>query len=380
VIVNFVISIYCIKQTISRNEYFVVELFWIFSNNYSVHFGGKMSIARVAELSGVPYSTTWRVINRSPGVSAEAALAVRKAMEQIGYAGPMERRGKGARTNGKSKHRNIALLYMRESTFLSMSILREVQRILIGEGLNLIFGHVAGAEDLPPAVAEGKVDGILGYGEFPATATNPTLQGIPAVWMMSPAQDAPDSWGDRVLPDNRAIGRLAARYLLDQRHRHLGFLDPTPGFYTEIRGRAFSQEAEGKAMSVQLIRTEPISNSPVAPPPSASVAAIERAVEQWAVLSPRPTGLFVPTDAMSVVVYRRLAQLGVRPGQDVQIISCDNQQEHLSLLHPAPESIDLSRQTIARLAVERLLWRMKEGNASPPVRITVSPVLNGYRA
>ncbi len=340
-----------------------------------------MSIARVAELSGVPYSTTWRVINRSPGVSAEAALAVRKAMEQIGYAGPTERRNKGTKSNGKTRHRSIALLYMRESTFLSMAILREVQRILIGEGLNLIFSHVAGAEDLPPAVADGKVDGILGYGEFPPAATSPHLQEIPAVWMMSPAQDAPDSWGDRVLPDNRAIGRLAARYLLDHRHRHLGFLDPTPGFYSEIRGRAFSAEAQGKAMSVELIRPPAPANGSASPAlPSASVAAIERAVEQWAVLSPRPTGLFVPTDAMSVVVYRRLAQLGVRAGRDVQIISCDNQQEHLSLLHPAPESIDLSRETIARLAVERLLWRMKEGNASPPVRITVSPVLNGYRA
>jgi DNA-binding LacI/PurR family transcriptional regulator len=44
-------------------------------------------------------------------------------------------------------------------------------------------------------------------------------------------------------------------------------------------------------------------------------------------------------------------------------------------MRPAPASIDLNRQTIARLAVERLLWRMKNGVSSPRVVITVTPTL-----
>jgi hypothetical protein len=44
-------------------------------------------------------------------------------------------------------------------------------------------------------------------------------------------------------------------------------------------------------------------------------------------------------------------------------------------MHPAPMSVDLNRTTIARLAVERLLWRMKNGTSSPPVVVTVSATL-----
>jgi hypothetical protein len=43
---------------------------------------------------------------------------------------------------------------------------------------------------------------------------------------------------------------------------------------------------------------------------------------------------------------------------------------------PPPPSIDINRQTIARLAVERLWWRMKHGMRSPSVVTTVSPTLN----
>jgi len=57
-------------------------------------------------------------------------------------------------------------------------------------------------------------------------------------------------------------------------------------------------------------------------------------------------------------------------------VSCDNERELLSLMRPPPASIDLNREMIARLAVERLLWRMKNGVSSPSVVTTVSPTLN----
>jgi hypothetical protein len=76
-------------------------------------------------------------------------------------------------------------------------------------------------------------------------------------------------------------------------------------------------------------------------------------------------------------VYRHLLQHNIRVGSDMQIISCDNEAEMLSLMDPPPESIDLNRKAVARLAVERLLWRMKNGPAAPSVVITVSPALAG---
>src|SRR5206468_10911651 len=74
-------------------------------------------------------------------------------------------------------------------------------------------------------------------------------------------------------------------------------------------------------------------------------------------------------------VYRHMERRGIVPGRDVDIVSCDNERELLSLMRPTPPSIDLNRDMIARLAVERLLWRMKNGVTSPSVVVTVSPTL-----
>src|SRR5215217_6479699 len=99
----------------------------------------------------------------------------------------------------------------------------------------------------------------------------------------------------------------------------------------------------------------------------------ERLVEQWISASPRPTGMFVPVDRVTLFIYRHLERRGIAPGRDVDIVSCDNEKELLSLMHPAPPSIDLNRAMIARLAVERLLWRMKNGVDSPNLVLTVNP-------
>jgi LacI family transcriptional regulator len=248
---------------------------------------------------------------------------------------------------------------------------RTVQLILNRQRTNLILGHVTSAEDLPPAVLAGQVDGVLGYGEFPAAAISDHLTKVPAVWMMSPSRDVPDLWGDRVMPDHQRIGQLAATYLIDRGHQRVAFLGggcASP--FIRLRGAAFADAAKDRAQSVHVLNAEELPGQP-------HVREMELVVEQWSKIKPRPTGLFAPTDGLAVWAYQHLQRLGVRPGIDVEIISCDRQEEHLSLLHPRPVSIDPGRETIARLAVERLLYRMHEGmDSSPPVRIVVSPTLD----
>src|SRR5262249_21319658 len=101
----------------------------------------------------------------------------------------------------------------------------------------------------------------------------------------------------------------------------------------------------------------------------------ERLVEQWLGSTPRPTGIFVPVDRATIWIYRHLERRGIVPGKDVDIVSCDNERENLSLMPPPPPSIDLNRTTIAPLACRRLLWRMQNGTSSPSVVITVTPTL-----
>jgi LacI family purine nucleotide synthesis repressor len=327
-----------------------------------------MSITRVAQAAKVSYATAWRIINNQPCSSEEAVAAVREAMGQLGYEPASgKKRGRRAKAADGIRTHNVALLHLRKGTSIATSVLSLVQRSLAERNLNLIFAHGTGPESLPQAVRAGNVDGILGYGEFPAAAVTPELQRIPAVWMMSRDDTNLDPWGDRVKTDHQAIGTLAAQYLMQRGHRNLGFLNPDRAFTIfQQRLGAFIAQASAAGVLPQVYEGNGTRDLDLEG---------ERLVEQWLSASPRPTGVFVPVDRVTLYVHRHMERRGIHIGKDVEIVSCDNERELLSLMRPAPASIDLNRQTIARLAVERLLWRMKNGVSSPRVVITVTPTL-----
>lgn len=329
-----------------------------------------MSIARVAQAANVSYATAWRIINNQPGGSEEAIAAVREAMGVLGYEPAAARRGRGRRPRVADgiRTRNIALLHFRPNSSISSSVLSCVHRMLAECNLNLIFAHCPTADGLPQAVRSGNVDGILGYGQFPAEAAGGNVRKIPAVWMMTRDDSNPDPWGDRVKPDHNAIGEMAGNYLLGRGHRSVAFLNPdTDLTIYQQRLVSFRNALEGVGAKPQVYSSSGTEDLNV---------EAERLVEQWMAASPRPTGIFVPVDRVTLFIYRHLERRGIAPGRDVDVVSCDNERELLSLMRPPPASIDLNREMIARLAVERLLWRMKNGTSSPSVVTTVSPTLN----
>jgi DNA-binding LacI/PurR family transcriptional regulator len=93
-----------------------------------------------------------------------------------------------------------------------------------------------------------------------------------------------------------------------------------------------------------------------------------------AVLAYRPAGLFVDRDESLIELNRLLVERGIRVGEDLTIIACDNEQIRLSTLDPRPASIDLNAPEIAVRAVRRLIGRIKHPDESP-VRLLVSPRL-----
>jgi len=329
-----------------------------------------MSITRIAEAANVSYATAWRIINNRNGGSPEAISAVRKAISKLGYkpnTNGAGKRGRRAKIVDGIRTQNIALLHLRQGTTLSTAVLNRVHKILAERNLNLIFAHTDGTEGLPPAVRSGNVDGILGYGQFPAEAITPKLREIPAVWMMSRADDELDPWGDRIKPDHSRIGQLAADYLLGRGHQCLAYVNPdidSPLYHQRYGAFRLATEARGCALAAFRNEFDPDIEQ-----------VSERLIDEWLASSPRPSGWFIPVDRVTLRVYRHLERRGIEPGRDVEIVSCDNEKELLSLMHPAPASLDLNRQTIARLAAERLLWRMKNGVSSPRVVTTVAPTL-----
>jgi LacI family transcriptional regulator len=101
---------------------------------------------------------------------------------------------------------------------------------------------------------------------------------------------------------------------------------------------------------------------------------LESIAEAIADSDPRPDGLFVSQDVEAIGLYPMLVQRGIRPGIDVQIISCNNEQSGLAMLSPRPATIDLGTEQIGRWAVTRLVNRIARPS-EPPIRMLIAPKL-----
>ncbi len=329
-----------------------------------------MSITRIAEAANVSYATAWRILNNRPCSSEGAIQAVHRAVRQIGYepVATGQRRGRPSKVIDGIRTRNVALLHLRPGTSLSTSVLNAVQRVLAERDLNLLFAHVEDASALPQAVRTANVDGILGYGKFPDAGITPQIERIPAVWMMSRNDRGLDRFGDRVTPDHTAIGQLAAEYLLGKGLRRVAVLNPAAGneIYRQ-RCEAFALAAADHGMHVD--RYESATGGHL----DAAMAAL---ADQWQAVASeaRATGLFVPADELTFLLNRHLGRAGI--GSDgVTIASSDNDVDLVRQMDPAPATMDLNHEAIAQQAVERLLWRMRNGTAVPQATLCVRPTL-----
>ncbi len=333
-----------------------------------------MSIVEVAKLAGVSHATVSRVINNRPGVSPECVKLVRQAMQNIGYTPS----GRGRHANGQTRVGNVALLMIGADLTLMMApvagaVLHAVEDALADHGFNLILGKLNDSGRLPPNVANGRVDGLLLYGFPPPRKHQSRLAKFPCVWLLSP-RSARGYWGDRIEPDNEAIGKMAAEYLVSRGHKHLGLLNLSPDHLGyEARTRAFSEAAKAGGAEAHVIVDGRVDQS------TPFVAdfeeqAVKQLVTQMKNMPQLPTGLFVPRDPLTVMVYHELRAQGIEPGRDVEVISCNN-EPLLAGLDPKPATIDLRPDVIGRQAVEHLIQRVRKPHDPVTVVSSVEPKL-----
>ncbi|USN98678.1 MAG: LacI family DNA-binding transcriptional regulator [Phycisphaeraceae bacterium] len=337
-----------------------------------------MSIVEVARIAGTSHSTVSRVINKRPGVAPETVAAVQRAMRQLGYTPPARRRGPRPAGMKRVTTGTIGLLMVGTDAMfarapVTAAVFHAVEKSLTEHGFNLIVGQVGEEGRLPPDVAKGQIDGLLLHGYAPSPELRKTLSPHPSVWVLS-QRSSRGYWGDRVCPDNEVIGRLAAEYLLGLGHRHLAYLYFSPthmGFRS--RAEAFVETVEEYGATCEMIAENPSSRRPSRREDFGD-AQTDQVVKQLLAMNPRPTGVFVPRDRLTVKVYRALREQGIEPGRDIEVMSCDN-EPILEALDPRPASVDVRPELIGEKAVEQLVWRMQRPDEPTRAIVTIEPEL-----
>jgi len=299
-------------------------------------------------------------------------------MRKLGYTPPAKRRGPQPKARRAIRTGNIALLmFGTQATPLvapvSAAVIHAVEESLGDHGFTLALGQVKDDHRIPPAVTRGDVDGLILHGNPPTTELADRLKRFPAVWIMSP-RSRTGYWGDRVAPDNHAIGRMAAEYLIGRGHKRIAFLtvDATHlGF--PARSEAFIETAEAAGVSTETVSVE---NS--VPYLSGDFASqrryIDALIDRFADLDDRPTGIFVPRGQTILMVFEALRARGIEPGRGVTVIACDNDPA-LAGLNPSIATIDVRPDRIGRQAVQHLVRQLEKPEPHARATILIEPSL-----
>lgn len=316
-----------------------------------------MSMEKVASKAGVSYSTVSRVINGNVRADSETSRKVMQAMKEIGYSPPPASHRRGPRPQRKANGTtgNIAVMLIGGTKGFTQSItatevLHAIEIRLSEKGLNLILSTYVDFDQTPPVLTEDRVDGVILFAtdEFPEDLVMEQLRSTPTVWVFS--QDI--EWGDQVRPNNDLIARLSADFFLERKHRNVVYLNL---YHSRLafRKRAilFMEYMRQGGVAVKLLTS--------CSTPDELEKDLEKLMDKWVSLSPRPTGLFVGNDHQLPQVYEALRRRGIEPGRDVTVLGCDNQESPLSMVTPRPASVDIGTEDIGRRAVDQLLWRME---------------------
>jgi DNA-binding LacI/PurR family transcriptional regulator len=344
-----------------------------------------MSIVSVAKLAGVSIATVSRVINDLDNVRGETADQVRAAMKQLGYTPPRVKRGpKTGRRRSTPQvlpSGQIAVLTLGGvQNWLTMPVMASVVGGITREARELnvwaVLDEMPDPSELSPIFRRREVDGAVVF--CPAGSNVADLlalhKHVPVVWVMG-GEDALVSI-DHVSPDNSGIGKLAFDHLAGSGCEHFAFITDSPNWaIMRLRAQAFGNAARdaGKFVSNYLLNQPNVQREAF----GGDVCVrdtLEELVVEMSNRMPRATGLFVPTDLLLTRLHPLLVEHGIWNRPDLKVISCDNENERLSMLNPRPASIDIQGEEIGRLAVRQLVQRLQRPDA-PPARVQLAPRL-----
>jgi LacI family transcriptional regulator len=172
----------------------------------------------------------------------------------------------------------------------------------------------------------------------------------------------------RVLPDDYAIGRLAADYLLDLGLRNFGFLGLAGVNFSVLRRKGFID-----ALASQNLVAEDMREQGYTFPPDTTVPAnVSPAVLAWLLALPKPAGIFCSTDNRAAEVLEVCRLSGIRVPEDVCVLGVDNDELVTKVTHPPLSSIALPTHKIGFEAA-RLLDELMSGGERPAAPILFPP-------
>jgi len=343
----------------------------------------SVTMREIADTAQVSVSTVSRVLSGHPAISERRVKEILSVANKLNY----RRRPLPIRRSDPIdvlQDRTIAIITLGMSRRLLAlpAVARAIngaEETLSSAGTKVLLRHIPQVEkrlDIFP----NEFDGVILFGALQGDVISNCrewffehLQNIPMVWMLGrPA----GTEGDVVLPHAFDTGCRAAEYLIQHGHRELAFLNPKPDHLQFMaREDGFVTYARRNGASVQAFCEAPEGGWPLPLQPPTDVKTVQKLVDSILSATPRPTAIFTAADSIAALTYHALTKRSVRIGEEISIISANNDESWIAALHPGLTTFDIHAEQIGQIAVRRLAYRLSEPENVPPLEVTVKSTL-----
>ena len=204
-------------------------------------------------------------------------------------------------------------------------------------GWTLVLHHEAQTRQVLPKL-DSKVCGIITHAYQPKLIEQLMNLAIPVV-NVSAVSPSPQMVS--VLPDNQAIGRMAAEHLINQGYRRLLAFDISPWDYSQVRIRSFEQYVQAHGLQVEVVRINRWKHA-------------ELTIAQTLSSTQTPVGVFAVSDSLAVFVVRQCAALGLVMPEQVAVLGVDNDILTTRMMTPTISSIEIPWEKLGFEAAARL--------------------------
>jgi LacI family transcriptional regulator len=171
----------------------------------------------------------------------------------------------------------------------------------------------------------------------------------------------------QVTVDDEAVGRLAARHLLQTGVEHFAYYGLQSIWYAQQRGRGFTEclrEAGHPCQTFEAI--SPLRNR-------TGWGDDQAAVEVWLQYLPKPVGILASTDHRARLLIHACERLGLAVPDEVAVVGVDNDLVTCEFTQPTLSSVDCASYTMGYHAAAALHQRMEDATDQPPWRKLLPP-------
>ncbi len=321
--------------------------------------GRKTTIYDIAASVGVSTATVSRVINKDVRISRATTEKVFSKMRELNfvprsYGGP-QKSGKHVNSRPRRNFESIKTIYFLHEFRLSNNLPNVIYSALADSFSDRNYKVIACQHDDFDFNRTSPGDGVIYYGKV-GYLEQLLQNNIPFVRILMQPEPGQCKY-DHITYNNESIGVMAADYLHSRGHERTMMIGPLERPFVKTRFKFFRENIEKAGGTVSEVDTYLIS--------SEYLGAAEKLIKDPL---KRPTGYFVYNDEVALMLYTYLDAIGIKPGVDIEVISCDNSLL-LDNLDIKPASFDLHLQQIASRSAEQLLWRMKNPKAQPNILI-----------